>query len=840
MTAVQRYSILTRVLTASVIGFLLLTLVFHFSLRDQQMNEVNVHIEDSFRMLEAEIASQIVIRSGWMNSAALMLQGSNNSYALLDALVKKRREALYLLASNHYQTLKKNNQITHLYFMDENLQVVLRMHQPDRYGDIVDRSTARQAASTGEMARGIELGLMGSLILRVVVPWKQSDKVMGYVELGIELEEIISGIAADNPFQVVLVVNKEELDRGMWRSGRRMLKRPDNWMLFNDVVALFPSEVEPLIPIITTHITCVDNSAHVSSSDGVDYGVKHVPFLDNSGEEIGKLMMLLDLSMENVDLNHGMFTAMATFVLLIAIFICFLYLLITRSERGLRSAERRLELYGEAIANTLGGVIITDNRGSIIDVNAAFEKVTGYSKEEATGQNPSMLKSGQQDELFYHSMWKTLMEDGQWQGRIFNRRKNGEVYPEHLSITAIKDAEGEVKNYIGVFLDVSEQELLEEQFRQAQRMESLGTLVGGIAHEFNNMLAGMTGNLYLALGEVKALPAVVEKLKTVESLSFQAGEMIKQLLTFARKGTMVTEETNLALFLKSSGDLFRLAVPEDISLQFEITDSQSVVNVDRAQLQQVLMNLINNAKSALQGVKRPEINISLERYSADEAFLSRNSELTGSDFARISVADNGEGIAKRDLDKIFEPFFTTKRVGEGAGLGLSMVFGAIKGYGGAVEVESKRRKGTTLHLYIPVSGLMFDDVESGPSVVGNGETILVVDDEPLVIETACKVLRRLGYEVLAATSGRDAIALFKQHEKEIGLVMLDVVMPDMSGPETADLIHAVNGDVMIIFATGYDMTDTLEKRVSQTGETVLRKPYHISKLSQLLNEILKH
>lgn len=833
---IRHPSILSRVLTITVVALLLLTVAMHNLLSEQQSDELNAHIEDNFSTLKAELTSETGIRTRWMESVLLLLQRSVDSETLAKALESGRRQQLEQLASGYFQTLRLNNQLSHMYFMDADRRVVLRMHQPERYGDIIERETAKQAELTGQRAAGIEFGPLGTLTLRVVVPWNLAGRRVGYLELGIALTDILAGIELDNPFRIILAVDKSHLQKDAWLSAH---SENDHWSLFKRFVVLYPETgAEPLVPVIEESLGRKDERSHVFSVGDIYYGLKHTPFLDASGREIGQLMMLLDLSTDNIDLSRTLYSTMALFVGFMIIFVLFLYLLISRSEKARREAERRLELYGEAFTNTIGGMIITDCKGVIVDVNEAFERVTGYSKAEAVGRNPSMLKSGYQDGQFYMQMWKAIQERGQWQGRIVNRRKSGEIYPEHLSVTAICDEHGVVKNYIGVFLDATEQEQLQEQFQQAQRMESLGTLVGGIAHEFNNMLAGMTGNLYLAKSEIKAYSSAVEKLDTVEALAFKAADMIKQLLTFARKGTMRKEETELAPFLKASRELFQLSVNEEIILNQVIADQDISVDVDRSQLQQILLNLINNSKVALQGVKEPEISITLDRYVADHVFLSRFPEVTGGEFARITVKDNGAGIDEQCLEKIFEPFFTTREVGDGAGLGLSMVFGAIKDYGGAIEVESQPGAGTSMHLYIPV--LPRDVGKRATETVvtsGHGNTILVVDDDEMVVDTACKVLVRLGYKVLSATSGREAIALFEMHQGEIGVVILDVVMPGLSGPETADLIHNINSDITIIFATGYDTTDTLQKRIEETGEMVLRKPYQISLLSQILKDI---
>jgi len=250
--------------------------------------------------------------------------------------------------------------------------------------------------------------------------------------------------------------------------------------------------------------------------------------------------------------------------------------------------------------------------------------------------------------------------------------------------------------------DVEGHRIFEEKRLQAQKMEALGTLVGGIAHDFNNMLAGITGNLYLAKQKLRNHPEAIGNLDNIEKLSRRAADMIQQLLAFARKSMVNMKETPLVPFVKESIKFLRTSVPESIHLHQYICSDALTVRADATQIHQVLMNLVNNACDATQGVDEPRIFIRLKAFETDEAFMKRHTYFKPGRYAHLSVEDNGYGIPETQIKTVFEPFFTTKAVGKGTGLGLSMVFGAIKTHHGFIDVESVEGEGATFHIYIPL------------------------------------------------------------------------------------------------------------------------------------------
>jgi PAS domain S-box-containing protein len=505
------------------------------------------------------------------------------------------------------------------------------------------------------------------------------------------------------------------------------------------------------------------------------------------------------------------------------------------TERQL--AEDKLRKLSQATEQAGESVIITDKQGVIEYVNPSFTKLTGYSSGEVLGKNPRFLKSGNQSAEFHARLWSTVSSGELWHSAIVNRRKDGTQYSALMTISPILDKDGQITHYVGTQQDMTSHEMLEEKFRQSQKMEAIGTLVGGIAHDFNNMLTGINGNLYLAKKRVQEQPDVLNNLDNVEEISLHASEMIQQLLTFARKGKVNMKSVPLTLFIRETLKLLRTAVPENIDMRQDICSDALHINGDATQLHQVLMNLVNNARDALEGVDGPCITINLETFHADETFVESHSYFAVGLYARVSIADNGCGIPEHQVKHLFEPFFTTKEEGKGTGLGLAMVFGAVKTHCGFIEVESVEGEGTTFHIYLPL--LESEDVATGLSqkqevAKGHGEMILLVDDQQQVVDTGKEVLESLGYQVITAKDGWQAVEIFQAHAAEVDLCIFDIVMPAMGGKEAALCVRQINPHVKIIFCTGYDK----DFQANMENETVLSKPFAIAELSHIIRQQL--
>jgi len=504
----------------------------------------------------------------------------------------------------------------------------------------------------------------------------------------------------------------------------------------------------------------------------------------------------------------------------------------------LEQGTMELQKLQRAVEHMHESLIITDAEGTILYANPAFERITGYAIEEAVGRNPRMLKSGKHRPEFYEAFWKRISSGKPWNGRMIDRRKNGELYTARVSVAPVLDGQGVIRYYVGVQEDITEQQRLEEKLFEGQKMESLGVLVGGIAHDFNNMLAGMLGNLHLARMKVRDDPALLKIIERVDKLGYQAADMIKQLLAFARQDPVEFKVVEMAGFVREAARLARVSVPESIRVDIEVPEEPMHILGDTTQIQQMLMNLVNNARDALDRTQAPRIRIRLERVTADADFIRRH-QIEGGDYACLSVRDNGEGIPEDRIEKIFEPFYTSKPVGEGTGLGLAMIYGAMQRHGGVIEVDSRPGEGACFRLYFPISKAADVAEETAREIVrAAGERLLLVDDEEVIRDTVAEVLEDVGYRVDVADNGASAVAMFAEHADEYRAVITDVVMPEMGGVEAARRMREIREDIPVVFVTGYDREHVLAEIGDMQRAVALSKPVHPAILQEMLARIL--
>lgn len=505
---------------------------------------------------------------------------------------------------------------------------------------------------------------------------------------------------------------------------------------------------------------------------------------------------------------------------------------ITESRRQqdlLEASQKRFSMLFDASSD---GLFIIDMQGNFIDINRTAYERLGYSKEEMmamrlTELDPPEFAAKVPDRI------AQIKKHGMAVFETAHYRKDGSIMPVEVNASVIELDEEKV--LFSIIRDISERKTLEGQLRQALKMEAIGTLVGGIAHDFNNMLAAIQGNLYLATKQMQDHPVAADKLSNIEKLTARATEMVQQLLTFAREGNVEMHVFSLNSFMDDGFKLAKTLIPENIDHQTSTCSEPLHIKGDATQLQQVLMNLLNNAVDALADTGEPMIRCSLEPFEATRSFKLRHPELKTSHYACITVKDNGHGIPGELIDKVFEPFFTTKEVGRGTGLGLAMLYGAVQTHHGAVEIDSKVGKGTTFRIYFPLTeekNQTAVETKEEIAAVEIGRTILLVDDEVSVRSTTSEVLSSMGYHVMEAENGEVALQLFKENQGSIDIIISDVIMPRMGGVELFKTVRQIDESLPIILVTGYDRDHVLDKGIQMQSALVLNKPFDFDELAR--------
>jgi PAS domain S-box-containing protein len=502
-------------------------------------------------------------------------------------------------------------------------------------------------------------------------------------------------------------------------------------------------------------------------------------------------------------------------------------------------AESKLERLNLAIEQLAETVVITDKQGTILYVNPAFEKISGYSLDEALGQNPRILQSGVHDSSFYEEMWDILLRKEVWRGQLVNKKKDGTIYTEEATISPVLDASGEIVNFVAVKRDITEDLKLQEQLRQTQKMEAVGTLAGGIAHDFNNLLTGILGHASLLKLRNDPESKTYDAAKTIEKAAERAAELTAQLLGFARKGKHQIAPVNIHLVIPEVANLLSRTIDKNIKVTQHLDSQNPIIKGDPAQIQQALLNLALNARDAMPN--GGELSFQTEITDLDEEYCRTHLYTRQGRHLLISVTDTGKGISAEIIERIFEPFFTTKEEGKGTGMGLAMVYGIVKNHDGHINVYSEVGEGTTFKLYLPLEETDHEEQKANndeETISGSGR-ILIVDDEAIVRTIASDMLIAIGYEVITANNGVEAVEIYKNESSDIDLVILDMIMPEMGGHECFKELKKINPDVKAILSTGFGINGKAQDILEEGVKSFVQKPYRVDQLSKAVAEIMK-
>ncbi len=513
-------------------------------------------------------------------------------------------------------------------------------------------------------------------------------------------------------------------------------------------------------------------------------------------------------------------------------------LLLVTDETEQRRTLANLKLMDTAVQAAPVGWVVTDPEGVIQWVNPGFTALTGYTAEEAIGRNPRVLKSGRHSADFYATMWTTIKRGEVWTGEVFNQRKDGGQYHERMTIAPVRGEDGRVEHYVAIKQDITEQKQLEQQLARAQRLESIGMLASGIAHDLNNIFAPIL--LSLELLKLKYPMADARRmLDTIESAGQRGAGIVKQVLTFARGIEGERTEVQPKYLVKEMAQILGETLPRNIRVETEFSAVLSPVLGDATQLHQVLLNLAINARDAMPVGGR--LVLGAHDVLVDESRAARNPPLKPGRCVALTVTDTGGGIPPEVLERMFEPFFTTKPIGKGTGLGLSTVYGIVRSHGGAVEVKTKVGEGTEFSVILPAMPRASAEPETARSasgvVQGADRRILVVDDEETIRIVTAAALQRHGFVVETAADGAEGLVKFLQRGN-FSAVVTDLMMPQMNGYELARQIRRRDPRVPILASsgmTGDSGGDTPETGLAALGiKTLLAKPYTEDHLLQAL------
>ena len=509
---------------------------------------------------------------------------------------------------------------------------------------------------------------------------------------------------------------------------------------------------------------------------------------------------------------------------------------ITESKRAV---EERARL-SSAVEQTAESVMITDPEGNIVYVNPAFERVTGYRRAEVMGKNPRILKSGRHDDEFYRQLWKTIVGGGVWSGFLFNKRKDDSIYEAESLISPVRDGAGFVVNYVAVQRDVTHQRLLEAQLRQSQKMEAVGRLAGGIAHDFNNLLTIITGYSQLVADQMDEKHPLAGHVAEIRKASDRAASLTRQLLAFGRRQVLAPQVLDLNGVVSNVEKMLRRLIGEDVELVAFPGANLGRVKADPGQIEQVLLNLAVNARDAMP--TGGKLTIETSNVELGEDYAASHYPMKPGRFVLMAVSDTGTGMNAETLSHLFEPFFTTKEQGKGTGLGLATVFGIVQQSGGHITVYSEPGQGSTFKIYLPRVAEDTVSAGSGEALPGSlprgAETILLVEDESALRSMVRGILESHGYKVLEARNGEDALVVCEQHKGPIQLLLTDVIMPEMNGPQLAERLAVFHRSMKILYISGYTDEGIIHHGILDAGTNFLQKPFTPDALIRKVREVI--
>jgi PAS domain S-box-containing protein len=515
-----------------------------------------------------------------------------------------------------------------------------------------------------------------------------------------------------------------------------------------------------------------------------------------------------------------------------------------KMEKRLRESERWLFTTLRSINEA---VIATDTKGCVTLMNHVAQSLTGWKEEDATGRPLRDIFNiiNEKTQKPVGDPVRRVLREGVVVGLANDTvliAKDGTQRPIDDSGAPIRDDKGNIMGVVLVFRDVSERRKaekekmkLEDQLQQAQKMETIGTLAGGIAHDFNNLLMGIQGNVSLMLMDMDSTHPYHDRLKNIENQVQSGARLISHLIGYARKGRYEVKPITLNQLVKETSDTFG-RTRKKITIHRELAEDLFAIEADQTQIEQVLLNLFVNAADAMSGGG----NLILKTMNTTHKEIKgKLYDPKPGNYVLLMVADTGIGIDKETMERIFDPFFTTKEMGRSTGLGLASAYGIIKSHGGYIDVDSKKGRGSIFSIYLPASekGVQKPIKTAEPFIKRSG-TVLLVDDEEVILEVGQKLLEAMGYRALIARNGKEAVEVYKKNRDEIDIVLLDMLMPNMGGGEAYDRMKEINPDIKVLLSSGFSIDGEATEILKRGCDSFIQKPFNIDELSGKIREIL--
>jgi len=511
----------------------------------------------------------------------------------------------------------------------------------------------------------------------------------------------------------------------------------------------------------------------------------------------------------------------------------------TRDITERRKVEAERERLRLAVEHTAETVIITDTEGAIRYVNPAFEKTSGYRKEEVLGRNVSLLESGYHSRDYFDEIWKILRSGRSWKGRFINKKKEGSIFTEEASISPVFSPEGEIIGYISAQKNITYQTELEQQLFQSQKMEAVGQLAGGVAHDFNNILQAMMGYCEMLREYMDEDAEVYEFVDELQKGADRAAELTRQLLTFSLRQEIQPRDLDLNEVILNMLKMIGRTIGEQIEIVTRLYEGELPIHADTGSIEQVLMNLCVNARDAMPEGGKLIIETSLvhsrRRYDPSHSAMEEGF------YVLLTITDTGCGIEPVIQSQIFEPFFTTKEIGKGTGLGLATAYAIVSQHEGYIKVESEKDKGSTFSVYLPMHEAELLEEASGSlpdSVMGGKETILLAEDNAEVRRLATLILQNAGYKVIQAADGEKAIDWIRDRAPIIDLAIIDVVMPKRSGKEVLEYYRRIKPGGKVLLVSGYSVGDMDVSNLDERQVAFISKPFGSDPLLRAVRKLL--